>query len=361
MLSAADVQHRLLAALAEPMEGAEGRKRALFDCLRVLAWAEVRHAIAGDLGLFLRAMRPSSMRLELAVGGLGKVPWGALQAEGFTIGKTSCSRSGTAIRFRVVRPAALARAETFGKLAVLGASDLLSGKLADANARWMPPHARGRAVDEAERLLEQNPVAADDVDAKRTLKEAREKLAKWKGVPMTTKLQSLIGVAKELFTLFGVIVLLVGCDGGASPGAGVDGGGGGGQVTPVTGAACQGGTLCPIGACAGGPSYTSVCCNGCSFSGSCEAFGTMKNGMVCGIWNSGTTFLQISADPHCGCFEATKCNSTNSVLNVDACGVCHTVGDKLSYITATYSASGVATEVTRTLTCVSSSSGATWR
>jgi hypothetical protein len=67
------------------------------------------------------------MRLELAVGSLATVPWGALEAEGFAAGRTSCSRGGTTIRFRAVRPAVLARAETFGKLAVLGASDLLAG------------------------------------------------------------------------------------------------------------------------------------------------------------------------------------------------------------------------------------------
>jgi len=95
--------------------------------LRVLAWADVRHVIAGDLALWLRAMRPASMRLELAVGRLAVAPWGALEAEGFAAGRTSCSRGGTTIRFRAVRPAVLARAETFGKLAVLGASDLLAG------------------------------------------------------------------------------------------------------------------------------------------------------------------------------------------------------------------------------------------
>jgi len=69
-----------------------------------------------------------------------------LQAEGYAVGATSCSRLGTTIRFRAVKPAALARAETFGKLSVLGASDLLAGKLSDANAQWMLPRARKRAV-----------------------------------------------------------------------------------------------------------------------------------------------------------------------------------------------------------------------
>lgn len=44
MLSAADIERRLLAALAEPTEGAEGRKRALLDCLWVLGRAGVRFA-----------------------------------------------------------------------------------------------------------------------------------------------------------------------------------------------------------------------------------------------------------------------------------------------------------------------------
>jgi hypothetical protein len=146
------------------------------------------------------------MRLELAVGSLAAVPWGALQSEGFTIGKTSCSRGSTAIRFRAVRPAALARAETFGKLAVLGAGDLLAGKLEDANARWMPPRARKRAVEEAARLLGQNPEAADEVsNAKKTLGEAREKMERWNGIPAKkkTKLGTVIGIGRELLALFG--------------------------------------------------------------------------------------------------------------------------------------------------------------
>jgi len=204
-MTAADIERRLLAALAEPIEGAEGRKRALLDVLRVFAWAEVRHAIAGDLALWLRAMRPSSMRLEMAVGSLATVPWGALQSEGFVVGKTSCSRQGTSIRFRAVRPAALARAEVFGKLAVLGAGDLLAGKLEDANAHWMPPHARRLAVGEAERLLGQNPGAADEVpNAKKAMGEAREKMTKWKGIPRpkSTTMGLVIGIGKELMALF---------------------------------------------------------------------------------------------------------------------------------------------------------------
>ncbi len=100
VLTAAVVERRRLAALAEPIEGAEGRKRALLDCLRVLGQANVRHALVGDMALALRAMCPSSMRLEMAVGGLRKVPWGALQAEGYILGRTSCARLGTTIRFR---------------------------------------------------------------------------------------------------------------------------------------------------------------------------------------------------------------------------------------------------------------------
>ena len=201
-------------------------------------------------------------------------------------------------------------------------------------------------------------------DTKKTLREAREKMAKWKGIPMekkTTKLQSLIGVAKELFALFGVLLLLVGCDGGASPGAGVDGGGGGGQVTPVTGAACQGQTLCPIGLCAVGPSYTSNCCNGCSSTSGCQAFGTFRNVTstdltICTIGSGGPDFAAIMADPHCtGCYEISQC--TGGLPYVDSCGVCHPVGAKLSYSSIPYAG----TAVTRTLTCVSSSSGATWR
>ena len=373
MLSTATIEHRLLAALAEPVKGAEDRKRALLDCLRVLAWSEVHHAIAGDLGLWLRAMRPGSMRLELSVGSLAAVPWGALQAEGFTVGRTSCSRQGASIRFRAVRPAALARAETFGKLAVLGASDLLSGKLADANARWMPPHARGRAVDEAERLLEQNPVAADDVDAKRTLKEAREKLAKWKGVPMekkTTKLQSLIGVAKELFALFVVLVLLIGC-GGATGSEGSDGGlGGAGGSTasasgPNTGITCTGGTLCPVGACLsdGAPAVlTGLCCDGCVDTSACigtrderacmkcVAFGNLHAQSLCTIAYLGPGYYSSMGQMPCnGCYEATGCKLPPATgVDYGKCGVCHPSGSKLTYSLSTGP---------QTVTC----DGTTWR
>jgi hypothetical protein len=56
MMTSIDFERRLLAAMAEPVESAEGRKGALFDGLRVLGRAGVRHEIAGDLGLSLRAM-----------------------------------------------------------------------------------------------------------------------------------------------------------------------------------------------------------------------------------------------------------------------------------------------------------------
>ena len=378
VLSSADIERRLLAALAEPTEGAEDRKRALLDCLRVLAWADVRHAIAGDLGLWLRAMRPGSMRLELAVASLETLPWGVLKAEGFKTGRTTCSRQGTSIRFRAVRPAALARAETFGKLA--GASDLLSGKLADANARWMPPHARGRAIDEAVRLLEQNPEAADEVaNAKKTLREAREKLMKWKGIPMekkTTKLQSLIGVAKELFALFGVFVLLIGC-GGATGSEGSDGGlGGAGGSTasasgPNTGITCTGGTLCPVGNCVsyGSPAtITGVCCDGCVDTSACLGtsdyracikcipFGTLNAGhsSLCTISYGGVGgYMSAGQMPCNGCYEATSCKDPQQtlpvVLDYGTCGVCHPSGGKLTY---TLPSGG-----SQTITC----DGTTWR
>lgn len=67
MLSFADIERRLLAALAEPVETAEVRKCALLDVLRRLGRAGVKHALAGDLGLSLRSMSHGSMRLELAI------------------------------------------------------------------------------------------------------------------------------------------------------------------------------------------------------------------------------------------------------------------------------------------------------
>ena len=88
-MTTAEIERRLLCALAEPAEGAEGRKRAFLDVLRVLGREGVKYALAGDLGLWLRAMRPGSMRLELAVGSLAGVPWGMLEAEGFAVGRTS--------------------------------------------------------------------------------------------------------------------------------------------------------------------------------------------------------------------------------------------------------------------------------
>jgi hypothetical protein len=36
MITCGEIERRLLAALAEPVEGSEGRKRTLLDCLRVL-------------------------------------------------------------------------------------------------------------------------------------------------------------------------------------------------------------------------------------------------------------------------------------------------------------------------------------
>ena len=87
-----------------------------------------------------------------------------------------------------MRPAALARAE-----------------MSDVNAHWMPPHARRRTVGEAERLLEQNPGAADEVSsATKTAGEAREKMTKWKGIPRpkSTTMDLVIGIGKELMALF---------------------------------------------------------------------------------------------------------------------------------------------------------------
>jgi hypothetical protein len=54
VLSSADIERWLLAALAEPVEFAEERNRALLDVLRVLGRAGDKHVIAGGLGLFLR-------------------------------------------------------------------------------------------------------------------------------------------------------------------------------------------------------------------------------------------------------------------------------------------------------------------
>ncbi len=64
MLSSADIERRLLCALAESAEGAEGRKRTLLGVLHVLGHAGTRHALAGALAPWLRAMLHSSMRLE---------------------------------------------------------------------------------------------------------------------------------------------------------------------------------------------------------------------------------------------------------------------------------------------------------
>jgi hypothetical protein len=377
MLSAADIERRLLAALAEPTETAEERKRAFLDAIRVLSQGDEPFAIAGDLGLWLRAMRPGSMRLELAVGSLEGVPWGILKSEGFTVGKTTCSRQGTKIRFRAVRPVALARAETFGRLSVLGASDLLAGKLEDAAADWMPPGARRMAVVEAERLLAQNPEAADDVPkAKKTLDEAREKLRERKEEPMKkTKLQTMIGIAKELMSLFGIFVLLAGCDGGGGTvevdggGQGTGGavgtggakgtggaGGQGGQAGQIT---CKGGTLCPVGACLviddqNGPdraALTGYCCNGCPDTNGCASgvgattdlrscevchpFGEIKGSNICTIGPLGVQWAPAPQTACNGCYQATDCPP--GTINPDAiCGTCHPSGDKATFANSTF-------------------------
>jgi len=44
-----DIERRLLAALAEPTETAETRKRAILDVIRVLSQGGERFAIVGDI------------------------------------------------------------------------------------------------------------------------------------------------------------------------------------------------------------------------------------------------------------------------------------------------------------------------
>ncbi|MGA7740377.1 MAG: hypothetical protein WBV96_08110 [Polyangia bacterium] len=96
MLSSAGIERRLLAVLAEPVESAEGCKRALLDVLRVLGRAGDKHVIAGDIGLSLRAVRPGSMRLEMAVPSLAAVAWGCVAKWGSCAGDEQQRRLASA-------------------------------------------------------------------------------------------------------------------------------------------------------------------------------------------------------------------------------------------------------------------------
>jgi len=147
----------------------EAHKRSLASAVAALDRAGVRHAIAGDLCLRVRGVVTSNLRLELA---LERVPTDALKAEGFTVQGDDCERQGVWIRLRVVKPAVLDRTDRFGKLALLGAADVLRNKIADACLPGMLVTARAAKIAEAARLSLAMPDAAEEVDAKLLLSRA---------------------------------------------------------------------------------------------------------------------------------------------------------------------------------------------
>jgi hypothetical protein len=156
MLTLDDVEHRLLVGLAFPPQLAEVRKRAFASVVAALARAGAGHAVAGDLALGIRGVTTSRHGLEFA---MVAIPVAELAAEGFTVQGETATRQGIKIRLRVVRPAVLARAERFGKLAVLGAADLLRNKIEDACAPGVLPAVRTSKIAEAERLSRELPDA----------------------------------------------------------------------------------------------------------------------------------------------------------------------------------------------------------
>jgi len=164
MLTQDDVA-RLLSGLCP----SEAHKRSLASAVAALDRAGVRHAIAGDLCLRVRGVVTSNLRLELAV---ERVPTDALKAEGFTVQGDDCERQGVWIRLRVVKPAVLDRVDRFGKLALLGAADVLRNKIADACLPGMLITARAAKIAEAARLSLAMPDAAEEVDAKLLLSRA---------------------------------------------------------------------------------------------------------------------------------------------------------------------------------------------
>lgn len=154
MLSSADIERRLLAVLAEPVESAEGRKCALLDGLRVLGRAGDKHVIAGDLGLSLRAMAwalsawrwrcrawqlfpGASCKRSDGEGELLPPGHGDLVSGGEARGAGAGGSVREIVRARVER--------------------LAGGQAGDANAACMVQMARKWAVEEAARLLEQIP------------------------------------------------------------------------------------------------------------------------------------------------------------------------------------------------------------
>jgi hypothetical protein len=109
-----------------------------------LTKAGVWHAVGGDQALGIRGVTTSRHGLEFAV---VAIPAAELAAAGFVVQGELATREGVKVRLRVVRPAVLARAERFGKLAVLGAADLLRGKIEDACAPGVLPAIRAGRIE----------------------------------------------------------------------------------------------------------------------------------------------------------------------------------------------------------------------
>jgi hypothetical protein len=211
-------------------------RTALLVCLRVLERSACKYAIAGELALRLRGVgQGRAGRVEIAVAGLDQLPRAQLEAAGLEVWLEHCRAGKTVIFFRATRPAALARAERFGRLPVLGTADVLSDLLGDACDEGTPAARRRELATQLEHLwLVDHKIFADVENAGERLARVREQSFRIeptieKEEPMraekTSTLDKLATIAKAVIKLMPVLLPLVaGCDGGAGQGDGADGG-----------------------------------------------------------------------------------------------------------------------------------------
>jgi hypothetical protein len=230
MIETHQIEARLFRALEKDPQTASANKAALARCLRVLRFWSIEYAVTGDLALRLREIgeKLGPIQIEIGIRSWGEIPLAKLEEAGFDVRLDRCTLAGAVVRFREVRPLALARAETFGQLRVLGAADVTRGMLDDACSGWAMAERRRELVAELEGLLAHFPDAFEDVDnAKRRLALAQEKVKAEnhmkKEIPMQTKkpsgLDKVVTVAKAVLKLLPVVLLIASCDGGeAGPG-----------------------------------------------------------------------------------------------------------------------------------------------
>jgi hypothetical protein len=318
------IEARLFRALEKDPRTADANKNALVGCLRAFrqSRADSDYAIAGDLALRVKGIGVglSPVELEIAVASWASVPVAELEANGFEMRLDRCSLAGSTVRFREVRPAALARAERFGLLPVLGAADALKGKLDDACADWTPAESRAGLIAELEGLLARFSDAFDDVEnargrlvLARRKSETETKAEAKKEIPMTTNptnLDKAVTIAKALLSLFSVFVLCVGCDGGAG---GVPGSDGGAKMDGSTaGTGGQGGSsvyTCAVETASSGTASDQCVVDG---RGACLGIAAPINGVS---WTQGFCCS--------GCMDASPCKNVTTAVG---CGVCYQPG-----------------------------------